>query len=573
MGFLIKYNLKQNFQSLTLKSYQEIIKSKDNSIWYDEDLKGQKVYRRNIDNTNLLVFGDLVNESKATELSTWIKESKGNYIVIKEESTKIEIVSSMFSILPIFYEIEDDVLWVSDRLEYIINANVKQRDWSNIHLLERLLFNYTLTNRTYYDSISQLDVHTILTLSAKGMDFTKHTDIFKLYKQNPNSIIKSKKKIVASFEDTVKSYLVSEPYAVAFTGGFDGRCIVAASLKYNKNFLSYSFGSSKSMDVYIPKSIATRLKINYRFINLDDDYVNNTFEGHAREIVSASGGMATFSRAHYHFGAEKLGEEFNYLLSGNFGSELFRSAHLDGVMTTDLLYVWIKDGLPKNWTKFIKEYPRFKFLKANEFETPYNELAIELNNLRKDLPDIPLNAKLYYFLWSQTLRNYFGAELVMQQKQIIHRSPFLDFDFFVLLQNTQFSGAYGNFREKNLIKRLKGQLFYAYYLKRTNKSLFREITGKGYKPSDILSPVGLLRMVIAKGLKKKIVVDDSDPLNVNRSFKKVEDKIVNRAKNYFENYFHYLPSEDDRHFKTILSLSIFLDGQQKKVKIKNGEKN
>lgn len=573
MGFLIKYNLNQDFHNLTLKSYEETIKSKDNSIWHDNNLKGQKVFKRSIDGAKFLIFGDLVSESKASKLSKWTKESKGNFIAIKEGPTQIEVISSMFSILPIFYEIEGNKVWISDRIEYIVNANIKERNWSSIHLLERLLFNYTLTNRTYFDSIKQLDVHTVLTLNSKGIEFSKHTDIFKLYKQKPNSILKSRKKVISFFEDTVKKYLVSEPYAVAFTGGFDGRCIVAASLKHNTQFLSYSFGNQNSMDVQIPKSIADKHKINYRFLDLNDDYVNNLFEDHAREIVSESGGMSTFSRAHYHFGSKKLGNEFEYLLSGNFGSELFRSAHLDGVMTTNVLYTWIKDGLPKTWTKFIKEYPKFNFLKSTEFEKPYNILVNELDDLRKTLPDIPLNAKLYYFLWSHTLRNYFGAELIMQQKHIIHRSPFLDFDFFVLLQNTLFSGAHGNFREKNLIKRLKGQLFYAYYLKKTNKLLFNEITGKGYKPSDILSPGGLMKMAVKKGVKKKTVIDDSDPLNVNKGFKKIEEKIVNKAETYFENYFHHFPSKDERHFKTILSLSIFLDGQQQKYKIRNGKEN
>lgn len=162
----------------------------------------------------------------------------------------------------------------------------------------------------------------------------------------------------------------------------------------------------------------------------------------------------------------------------------------------------------------------------------------------------------------ETLRNYFGPELSMQQKYLVHRSPFLDFEFFKALQGTEYSGAFGNFRERNLAKRIKGQLFYAHFLKKNSKGLFKTITGKGYKPSDIVNPIGLVRVSFAKLLKAKNPAD-KDPLLANQGFKE-NRSVWSDSLSDWENLFSNISSVDSRSLKTLISGRIYLKHLQAK---------
>lgn len=154
-----------------------------------------------------------------------------------------------------------------------------------------------------------------------------------------------------------------------------------------------------------------------------------------------------------------------------------------------------------------------------------------------------------------TLRNYFGPELSMQQKYLVHRSLFLDFEFFKALQGTENSGAFGNFRERNLAKRIKGQLFYAHFLRKNSKGLFKAITEKGYKPSDIIIPIGLIRVSFVKLLKAKNPAD-RDPLLANPGFKENEEAWISGMNDWSE-LFEDISDADSRSLKTLISGNLY----------------
>jgi hypothetical protein len=558
MGFCLCLQKKHYiFSGLTFQSLDNL-HLKPNSIWLDDDLRGQNIEQKNFSKCERLIFGDLICEGnfEELELKDWVQSAKGNFICISIFHTKLEIVSSMFGILPIFYEEFDDKIFISDRIEYLYIANDVNRELSLVHILERHLFNYTVTNRSIYESIKQFPVNTFFRFENTSYSFVQHTDIFSLYCKEPKSLGISKIELVDLFCAQVRRYLPDCEYAAAFTGGFDGRCIVAASLNEKKSFKSFSFGSKEASDVIIPFEAAKKQKFSYFNIVLDTNYINNEFENQAIGLVIDSHCMSTISRVHYRYVAQQLSKHFKYLVSGNFGSELFRSAHLDGVMTSKVLFDWIKDGLPNDFELFIEKYPKFNFLDKLVFVDAYKVLKSELDKTRNSFPLIPLQAKLYYFMWSETLRNYFGAELAMQQKYLIHRSPFLDFTFFRRLQESEFSGAYGSFKERNLIKRIKGQLFYAHYLKKFNKGLFFAISGKGYSPSDILNLVGLLKVTFGKLFKSNNPADH-DPLLVNLGFKKYFSKWKDNLSSQVKLY-RKLPLNDELAMKTIISIDFFV---------------
>lgn len=559
MGFCFKLIKDTPLDSIESKDLLDLSSSAHSSFWIDENICGQPVKIIAEVNRRVYILGDLIStDCKNVRLDgRYLQNAKGNFILVEIKKSEITFVSSMFGLLPIFIEELDNEIWISDRINYILEANSKQRVVCKVNILERLFFNYTLTNRTLFESIRLAPSNTILSFKGSDLDEVKHTDIFKLYNPKPCKLRKSRKKLVKEFSNQIKNYLPNHGYVAAFTGGFDGRCVVAASLKNDKNFESFSFGTSAASDVKIPMQVAKNGGFRYRCIKLDLKYLDQDFKRQAEGIVMDSNGMSTISRAHYRYGALNLSKEFSFLVSGNFGSELFRAAHLDGVMTSNAFYHWLKEDLPASLNEFFTLFPELKVLEVRDYEEAYQSLRFDLDNRKESIQEIPLNAQLYFFMWEETIRNYFGPELSMQQKYIVHRSPFLDYKFFSLLQSTEFSGAYGNFRERNLTKRMKGQMFYAHYLKSTSKVLFRALTGKGYRPSDLINPLGIARIIRGKLIKRKGEVD-FDPLLVNAGFDKFKQSWQEDLNKCIGDLGLSL-SGDERSQHTIISIAIFLN--------------
>lgn len=558
MSFCLRVFRDRNYKRPEFIGKEKMRGSSVNCLWIKEDLIGQPIRHDEFDSASRIILGDLVEDSNfsSERLDSWLLRAKGNFQCLLINDEKIEIASSVFSILPIFYIQESTSTWISDRVETLCEIVQPDIQLSKEHLLERLLFNYTLTDRTWIEGIRQFPANSVYSIKEKSEEFRQYLNLFDLYQQSPNDLKESRNDLVNSFSTKIQKYFPNEVYASAFTGGFDGRCVVSAALKSGKTFESFSFGKEDISDVLIPQLISKKLQFSYTNIKLDDEYLKVNFKENAEGMVKESNGMSTISRAHYRFGAKLLSKRHKYLLSGNFGSELFRSAHLDGVLTSNVFYNWLKVGLPSTLKDFKDENPTFGFIKEEGLQEAYLQLNSDLVEKRRSIPRIPLNSQLYFLMWSETIRNYFGPELCMQQKYIIHRSPFLDFEFFKELQCTEYSGAYGNFRERNLAKRVKGQLFYAHFLKNNDKGLFGAMTGKGYRPSDILNPIGLIRVSFAKLIKPKNPAD-KDPLLANQGLSEYS-KEWKESLSDWKNLFSDISTLDNRSLKTVISGSIYV---------------
>lgn len=565
MSFIVVHN---NDSKIIQNGNQFVINEnyifKDTFLQILKDKNAQNIIKIRGENCKeLIFFGDVIfKEKKVPDSLFWsydlLAELKGNFVflIIKEE--EIIIGNSYFSLLPVYYSIFEGSIKVSDNFEELTGNTINV---NRQYVLERLLFNYTLSNQTLDNKINILPINSVIILHQGNYTIYQHTDISNLYTDSPQKIENSKEELVDYCINSVKEYLPEEPYYTAFTSGFDGRCMVAAGMYHQKKFATYSFGTLEAEDILIPQKIANRLGVTFDPIILNEKYINDNYLSSALNMVKNSYGQSTISRAHYQYAALILQEKTRYIVSGNFGSELFRAAHLDGVMTSNVFYDWITGNMPLTLDALILKYPKYSFLRHSFFEDVYVEL-LQTVSKRRDLIDkkLPLGARLYYLLWEETIRNYFGSELTMQQNYLFHRSPFLDFNFFKVIQGTEFSGAYGGFKEKSLSKRLRGQLFYAHFLKKTNPVLYKSLTGKGYRPIDIISFAGKLNLIKGK-LINKYKKPPIDPFCSSAPFNKHKQIFDTYIDNKLFNIDGNLLEEDV--MKTITSFSYYLNHYKK----------
>ena len=570
MDFLITKNIKNNSTFSLLYSPDSFKTS--NNIYISDKNKSFKFY--NQDKKTIIVIGDLVSIDQESFDSLYEKINKQTinelngffYLIYIDENVKIlKVFSSLFNILPIYYSVINDYVYLSSKITLIADKIEDYIDVDEQYILERYLFNYSLFNRTYFKQISTIKANHFVEVSDKITE-RKIFDISNLFVPKPQKGQKVIDELVDYFMEEVSSYLPNDYFSVSFTGGFDGRTLVALSKYYNRNFFTYSFGAFGSEDIDIPRHQASKLSIEYIPLHLDDNYIDKSYN-YGLELMNITEGHASLNRSHYLYAMEQISKKTNVVLSGTFGSELFRALHIPGVVISKNLVNFFAFESKDAWIKSIKLADEWKFLKKSFYKKEFECLIEELYDYHKENSELTRNRFFYKFVFDEIFRKYFGPEIIMQQYYLNSRCPYINFNFIQKLLKTIYCGVYSDFFSNNPIRRFKGQILYAHIIRKSCSEIFSMKTGKGYSPSNLLSNTGKL-ILIKNFLSKKINLSSNkeiDQLSVEKVFRKNLNNINNikLLNNLHDNdFFKKSLNSDKVHNRdliyTIFSLNAFL---------------
>lgn len=318
----------------------------------------------------------------------------------------------------------------------------------------------------------------------------------------------------------MKEYLPDNKFYVSFTGGFDGRTLVACSQYYKKEFVGFSFGTRRNEDVYIPQKQSEQLGIPFLPIYLDEeDYIKHEFLETGKELVDLTNGFSNFLYVHFLYSAKLLSQDSSVMLTGYFGSELFRALHLTGAMNTPELISFFKHNDKDKWINDILKSPKVFYINKEIFKNEIEEIICELDEYKKNNMDrfSTLNMFFYKYVFEEIFRKVFGSHIVSQSYYTNVRTPFLDFEFMKELLRTELAGVNNEFFVHSPLKRWRGQLLYAKIINKIYPALGELVTQKGYAPKDLLRPFGKLSILfpfLDKKVKRKIMKPYLDNLSI-----------------------------------------------------------
>jgi len=440
-----------------------------------------------------------------------------SFLLADNNRREIKIGSSLFSILPVYYCVQDGRVSLSGNV-FELGRHTGHRTVSVSFVAESLLFNYPLHNRSLVDGISLLPSNSVLTFGADGFRISKHSAIKTWFTDDPEPWRKSLSRMTSSFLEASQKYFPEEHYAASLTGGFDGRTLVAAGLYHHRDFSCYCIGSGTSDDLLTAARVAEGTGIRFMPVITDEKYALEQSLDSGLRFIAGSSGVATFSRAHYIFAASQLAAKTRYIITGNFGSEIFRAVHNPGVMISPALYdVFVSRDTDEAMEKLAGN--RMAGLLGKEL------LQSVLPGLRESVEALPCfdgryaglsrNRQFYIFVFEELFRKYFGSEIVNQAPYVVNRTPFLDPLFVRELLGTGLAGIHSDFFENNPLRRFKGQALYAAIIREAAPMMGRFPTVKGYRPDDLLSLAGNIRIAAARIRKRKGVSGvQADPLGV-----------------------------------------------------------
>ncbi len=504
-----------------------------NILWIEDSPKHVKRYTS--DRGTIVVIGDLVvGKHKQANfelfhdaiLSNGVHRFGGFFylLYLDANSPIVRVYSSLFGILPLYYYESRDQILVSSSIRLILDSVKKDLPVDKQYILERTLFNYGLFNRTYFVGIKLLKANHYAEIDS-GVKEVSQFDATDLYTADPQKGKPTLERLSDFFVRNTEKYLGEEEYALSFTGGFDGRSLLGVSKYFGRNFFTYSFGSEDSRDVLLPLSQSATIGVRFTPIYLDAEYLAKWSYTFGRELIEKTEGYASFARAHYLYAAKQLSLKANYIITGNFGSELLRALHNSGVMISkELIEFFRRDN--GSWEKEWAASPRLSVLRKAGLGVGIQQVIEEAHQFKATYSGLNRNQLLYVYLLNEIFRKYFGPEVCMQRYFLFNRAPFLDYDFIKELFATYYSGPYSDFFTDNPAKRAKGQLLYAYIMKRTYPLLLRLMTGKGYRPDSLLGELGKLDLLL-KFMKKKLsgnTIGSHDPFAVDKAFHSNRDK-------------------------------------------------
>ena len=399
----------------------------------------------------------------------------GHYYWFHWRGDSLECGSSFCGILPVYHSTVDGRLDISSSSGHIARTRRLTADDEG-HRLERDLFNYPLFGRTPWKGIRLLPTHTRLVVRGMSATVEKGFAVEAHFGDGQRSSTADMQELISTFDTECSLLLPESGFALSFTGGFDGRTLLGAALKLGRSgFRTYGFGKPGESDIALPEKQARELGVPYTAIQLDERYVTEHALRSAIAFMELSDFNGNLGRPHYHYAAERLSGECTHLVTGNFGSELFRSMHAPGAMMTPHLMSIFTGG--QEWRKPALE------LGGHQVG---NELLAHVDAYLATAAGLTSAQRFYRFVFEELFRKYFGPEITVQSHFLRNRTPFLSLRFLKALHRTTWAGVHARLFESDKLRRMKGQVFYAAYLKHAHPRLYRMRTNKGYAPPDVL---------------------------------------------------------------------------------------
>ncbi|MCK4763593.1 MAG: hypothetical protein KAW12_15440 [Candidatus Aminicenantes bacterium] len=511
MNFLIRFPLKKDFKEIKTiydPGQLSLQESSDLNIFIFNPGIAKGAKEIDTPQYKYFILGDIItgaaDEAVVEDFTPQgLKYLKGFFYILQidKKNRVVRVFNSVFSILPIYYYQSGDYFWVSSRLDLIEENDDAELTINKKFLLEKLLFNYALFNGTIFKEIHLLSSNCFLELNSRRelhnrLPVKKHTSIPDYFVESPRPWKKSIAGLSDLYLQVVRDYLPSTHFIMTLTGGFDGRANTAAALKYKKDFSTFSYGSRDAPDVCIPQAIAGKIGIRYEPFILDDHYAKKEFTKCAAGLVKLTEANAGISRAHYLYIARHLARTSRHLVSGIFGSELFRAMKIPGVMTSPRLFDLFSMADDRELARKIKNDYSLTFLNLPAFQEELEDLIEQIIHYRKNFsPALTLNQNFYIYMFEEVFRKYFGPEIVTQAGcRLFNRSPYLDFNLVEEVLKTELAGANSSFLENNPLVRFRGQVLYAHIICRAYPPLAAQPTDRLYKPADFFSLIGKLNI-------------------------------------------------------------------------------
>jgi len=439
----------------------------------------------------------------------FIQYVKGIFlVVICDEAAQTYLAyTSKSGLYRLYYSHDNDTLFISSSLSSIINNMSSAPQLDDIALIQHGVFEHTLGERTFYQGIKMLDNHCYLDYDLKKVKLHEYYNLAMYLKARPEYSWKETTNLLPDeFNKAMDAVVLGvDKFNSALTGGYDSRTILSYILNRKiEGYCLYTWAADKQWeDVAVASLIAEKLKLKYDSIELGVEMIKHYEENSDKQIYWTDG-SGSINRCNQMYSHEVLVKYSRDLISGYFGSELFRPLHRSNVMIrehfVDLLF---STDRQQDFSTLISS------IRLSGFNKPY------FQKHRDEFVDSSLeyfksleisehkHVNYYHYIIKTGFWKFFGQEFHSQRINTRMSSPYLDDDFVQFLVQTPIVNIHKDTYKKHGYYALKGQALYHPIIKRNCPELMKLRTNRGFAPQDFDSFIYPLNVLFKHYFSKR----------------------------------------------------------------------
>lgn len=431
---------------------------------------------------------------------------KGIYLlfIFDERDSVYLVFQSKCGLYDLYYYSNERFLLISTSLCELISSGRIPIKLNEVAIMQHMIFDYPLGNKTLFEKIELLSPSTILKYDLINLSLESYFNYFDLLeKRNELNWDETLENVPKVFNDTVDLLTsVTNRVCSAITSGFDSRANMSRLIKQKKEVLFYSWGMPGSLEIGIPQEITRKLGLRYSPVYLDNEFLDN-YEFYAKQALFWSDGRATIRRANHNYGHFVLSGFSQEIFTGLIGSEIIRPTNAVGhIFTNDFIKILYSNNQNQEIERVINNPMHKAFIQKDFFEKIKYDLFEDTNTYFSKLGQYgEKHLQLYMFSLNEGFRKYFGHEIHGCRIHGNITTPYIDDDFirFILRTPIPDLNIYAFKRDPGSLR--KGQMVYLPIIKHNCKELLYFRTGRFYKPADLISP--LYPISILPGLIRK----------------------------------------------------------------------
>lgn len=237
-------------------------------------VKGYPIYNQYIISPEEIFH--LIKEN--LDIDQLIYQINGNYSLVIETSKELFVIVDRVRSIPLFYQIKQSTLIITDILGQ--NQSYNHQHLDEMSLVEFFLTGFTSGSNTIYKEIFQIEPGQYLHFNKLSGKVTLHTYYRYLHRDN----FENSESTLLEQLDTIFIHVFQRLIAttsaqgrtivVPLSGGLDSRIIVTFLKRLGvKNVICFSFGKKGNLEAEISKSVANSLGYPWYFIEYTKDTV------------------------------------------------------------------------------------------------------------------------------------------------------------------------------------------------------------------------------------------------------------------------------------------------------------
>jgi len=421
----------------------------------------------------------------------FIKEYKGNFILVLISSEKLYIFGSRFGILKYYYYYQNEKLIISNNIWGIKKA-IRLVPSQLSMVIYSLTYHFS-GGRTAFENVFHNQPGEYLEFIEGIIEIKKYwqpTTLLYLQKKNVNML-----QITELLKSILKASLKPDiPISLSLTGGADTRNLLALFLSMGIKPHLYTYGDPESSDCQKARKIAKGLNLEHEIYDIHFDV--NSFEEYSRKLIRLNGGMTSIHRSHRMLSIEKESINASAMYLGNLGGEFIKGVTEDNYIVPSIIYDnYTKSKLlPVDLNRYLSE----KRLLVNQ--DLKDSFLLFLNSepyMQGSVLERKINALTYITAHLHDAQDLNIYSTIINE---VH-TPFLDIDYLELIFSSNYTF---NVKEGKppFLRKLENPYYSSLFLKEVYPLLLDYEYSGEHKPSEVL--FNKYYAAIMKVLRKKI---------------------------------------------------------------------